>query len=106
MSGSATPTWRDFVMARLAAARANAQAVVELCDEAIDLFIDPEDDKKARDRAEAIENALDAAGATARALECAEAELPQIDPLECEPWDEDADEEVEDLPRAQARRKR
>ena len=107
-----TPGVRDYFMARVAAARAAAQGIVESCDEIIALCIDPDEDRKGRDRKESLEEALDAAGAVSRALECADAALDAdgFDPLECEPWDEDGDEEdaepVIEVPRATARKRR
>lgn len=82
-----TPTRRDFVMARLAAARNCAMAIVEGIDEITSLMVGAEDDLD--DRIEALAEALDAAGSCARALEAAERVLPEIDPEQPEPWDTD-----------------
>lgn len=106
------PSVRDYFMARVAAARLSAQSIVDSCDEIIALCLDPDEDRKGRERNEAVEEALDAAGAVSRALECADAalEADNFDPLECEPWDEDGDEEdsepVIEVPRATARKRR
>jgi hypothetical protein len=110
-------TPRDYVMARLAAARMSAQHAIDAIDDIVGLCVDPGEDPKLTERKELLEAALDHAGATARALECAEEAIEQIDPVECEPWDEDGDEaddededETEpddaDIPRATARARR
>jgi hypothetical protein len=109
---SITP--RDYLMARIAAARATAQVTIDACDEIISLCLDPGEDPKLADRSELLSDALDMAGATARALEDAERVIDQVDPVECEPWDEDGDEVDEDepedeepeIPRAAARPRR
>jgi predicted ATP-grasp superfamily ATP-dependent carboligase len=91
---------RDFVMARLAAARASAQASIDAIDECISVFVNPEDDKKAKERTELVDAALESMGCATRALESAEEFFDQIDPTEGEPWDEeepeDDDEEEDD----------
>ncbi len=89
-------TSRDFVMARLAAARAAARSAIDAIDDAITLFLEPEDDEDASDRKELVEAALEHVGAATRALESAEEMLPQVDPVECEPWDDEGDEESDD----------
>jgi hypothetical protein len=90
-NGEVEATARDYAMARVAAARASAAAVIDACDDFITLCIDPEDDDDASERQELLESALEHAGAAARALESAEVMIDKIDPEECEPWD--ADEE-------------
>lgn len=101
------PTHRDYLMARVAAARMSAQAVIDSCDEIIAFCMEPEDDAKLRKRTEEITEALEHAGATARALESAEAMIDRVDPTECEPWDEEGDDdEVIEIPRATARKRR
>ncbi len=87
---------RDTVMARLAAARSCAAAVVDAIDEAIALFVEPEEDDDASERLELIETALETAGMASRALEAAKEAMPGVDPEECEPWDEDADDDDDD----------
>jgi hypothetical protein len=86
---------RDFVMARLAAARAAAQEMVEAVDDTLQLFIDPSEDEDGKDRKEAIEAALESAGCATRALECALDRYDAVDPMGIEPWD-DGDEDEED----------
>ncbi len=98
------PDARDFVMARLAAARVSAAAAVTAIDEAIELFVDVEEDEDGGDRTEAIAAALEDVGRATRALEAAEERMPSVDPEDCEPWDtEEDDEEPAELPRATAR---
>jgi hypothetical protein len=90
---------RDFVMARLMAARASAQAVIEAIDVAASAFVNPESDAKGRERREVIEDALEAAGTVSRALESAEAELEVFDAddwKEREPWEDEDGEEDDD----------
>jgi hypothetical protein len=90
-------TDRDFVMARLAAGRTAAQDALHAIDEALGLFLSPDDDKKGKERKECITTALEALGVAARALECAEENADEYDPEEGEPWDvEDDDEDDED----------
>lgn len=92
------PTERDYVMARLAAGRAAAQAAINAIDESLHFFINPDDDKTGKHRRDMLEEALEAAGVVCRALECAEEVIPEVDFKECEPWEEeeDGDEEEED----------
>ncbi len=91
-------TPRDYVLARLAAARSSAMQAVNAIDDAISCFMEPEEDEDGAERKELVEAALEHAGAATRALECAEEILPQVDNAECEPWDEDADEDDADDP--------
>lgn len=102
-------------MARLAAARVSAQSAVNAIDEALELFIEVDEDAKGKDRTELVETALESVGCATRALEAAEEALPGVDFEECEPWDEsDDDDEDEDeddesespVPRATARMRR
>lgn len=87
------PVARDGTMARLAAARVCAQSVVDQIDEALGLFVDPDEDSDGSERVELIKGALEAAGMATRALEAAEEVVAFIDPEECEPWDEDGDDD-------------
>lgn len=90
------PTERDFVMARLAAARAAAQQAVNAIDESLHFFINPDDDKKGKKRKEMIDEALEAMGVATRSLEMAEVTVDEIDPLEEEPWEEGDEDEEDD----------
>ncbi len=90
------PTPRDFVMARMAAARAAAQSAITAIDDALNLFVNPDQDRKGKERTEMVGEALEALGCACRALEMGEAALDQVDMEEPEPWDEDDDEDDED----------
>jgi predicted ATP-grasp superfamily ATP-dependent carboligase len=85
-------TARDFAMARLAAARASATAMIEAIDDCLNLFVDPEDDISGKERKELVDSALEAAGCSSRALESAEEMFKHVDMNEVEPWDEGDDE--------------
>lgn len=90
---------RDFVMARLAAGRAAAQSAITSMDEVLNLFINPDQDKKGKEREEMIGEALEALGCACRAVEMAETTFDQVELDECEPWDDDGistDDEEED----------
>ena len=82
------PTDRDFVMARLAAARAALQLALDGVDEALAMFLDPDEDRAGKERADLISGALECAGTGSRALECADEAMADIDPTEGEPWEE------------------
>lgn len=91
---------RDFVMARIAAGRAAAQSAIEAIDDALNLFVNPDQDRRGKARSELIGEALEALGCACRAVEMAEATLDQADMRECEPWDDgdpdDAEEDEDD----------
>ena len=92
-------TERDYVMARLLAARSAAQDALNAIDEAAELFTNPDEDKKGKHRVELVDTALEASGAASRALESAQEVLDDVDMQEGEPWDdesEDDDSEDED----------
>lgn len=82
-------TPRDFVMARLAAARLSLQAAVDAIDETTALYVDPEDDESGEDRKESLSVALECAGAGSRALEAAEQHQNKVDLQEIEPWEDE-----------------
>lgn len=90
------PSPRDFVMARIAAGRAAAQSAVAAIDDLLNLFVNPDDDKRGKERVELLGEALEALGCACRAVEMAEATIDQIEFTECEPWDEGASEEDEE----------
>jgi len=90
------PGARDQAMARLAASRSCAQAAIEAIDEALALFVNPDEDDDASERTEIIEAAIDAAGMMQRALEAASGHMERVDPEACEPWDEDGDDDDDD----------
>ena len=86
-------TSRDFVLARIAAARALMRLAGESLDVLENIFLEPDDDPKGEERAELLEDALNQIGSATRSLECAEQALPAVDMEEIEPWDaEDEDE--------------
>jgi hypothetical protein len=82
-------TPRDFVMARLAAARLSLQAAMDAVDETLALYVEPEDDEDGKDRKESLSIALECAGAGSRALESAEQHQDRVDLLEIEPWEDE-----------------
>lgn len=82
-------TARDYVMARLAAARASATSLIDSIDECLNLFIDPDEDEKGKERKELVDAALESAGCASRALESAEEMIRSVDMKEVEPWDQD-----------------
>lgn len=82
-------TNRDFVMARVAAARLSSQAAQDAMDELIGLFLTPEDDPKGKKRKEALGAALEQLGYATRAMESAEDALPHVDNDEGEPGEDD-----------------
>jgi hypothetical protein len=90
------PDPRDFVMARLGAGRAAAQSAINAIDDAMNLFVNPGDDKGGNERIADIEEALEALGVACRALEAVEESIEDVDMSEGEPWDEDVDEDEED----------
>jgi 2-oxo-4-hydroxy-4-carboxy--5-ureidoimidazoline (OHCU) decarboxylase len=89
---------RDIAMARLAAARTWLAAGLESLDAALAHFVDPDEDADGEERLGSIEDALEAAGQAAAALELAKESIsedfdwemgePEIDEEE----DEDRDE--------------
>ncbi len=80
-------------MARLAAARVCALAVLEAIDEAQAYFVDSDEDDDGKERVGLIDDAIDVCGMATRALEAAAEAVKNIDPEECEPWDEDSEED-------------
>lgn len=83
---------RDAVMARLLAARAAATSTIEAIDEIGNLFVNPTEDLTGRKRKDALDDALEEAGALCRALESAEEELSDADMKAGEPWEDEDDE--------------
>jgi hypothetical protein len=76
---------RDFVMARLGAARACVGAASTEIDNALGCFVSPEDDKKGEERGGAMESAVDLLGEAVRAVEAAQDMLEDVDFSEGEP---------------------
>jgi hypothetical protein len=88
---------RDFVMARLFAARAAAQSALTALDEAAMLFLDPTDeDEKGTKRKDLLEDADASLGVAAQGVQAAMEAFPEIDAREAEDLDGDPDEEEED----------
>lgn len=90
------PTERDYVMARLAAARVAAQDAVGAIDEAMGMFVHTDEDTKGTKRGELVQVVLEALGDASRAMESAEEAMEDIDPEEREPWEEDDEDEPDD----------
>jgi hypothetical protein len=89
-------TSRDFVMARLAAAHASAQAAIDAIEDALVMFVNVDDDASGKKRRDLIGAALEAIGAGTRALECAEENYEHVDAKEGEPWEADQYEDDDD----------
>lgn len=82
---------RDYLMARVGAALASAKAVVEACTDFLAICVNPDDDKKGKERKQLIADALEAAGSASAALDDAEGCAKQINPAAFtmeEPWEE------------------
>lgn len=85
---------RDFVLARVTAARAFIRYVGDALDELEGVFLlAPEEDPKGKVRTDALGDALNQLGNATRALESAEEAMPAVDFNEIEPWDEDDEED-------------
>jgi len=80
-------TSRDYVMARLAAARSAFQEGLTALDEALALFLTPELDDTGEKREEMVDTALEWSGVASRALESAVEDYEHADPTETEPWE-------------------
>lgn len=80
---------RDTILARLAAARGFATRIQSQLDEAIELFLLPEEDPKGHDRAELFEGVVDDAGRLSRVMEKIQAVFEDLDPMEASPEEED-----------------
>lgn len=76
---------RDFVMARLAACRANIYMVADALDDCLCHFADPDGDKEGKERAELLEAIDDGLGEAARAVQMAQDMFGDIDTAEGEP---------------------
>ena len=88
---------RDFVMARLAAARVYATEAIDNIDAALAAFIAPDEDRKGEQRAEALEGADEFLGLAAGTVQAAQEMWPEVDPREGEaPHGDDEDEDEDD----------
>lgn len=82
---------RDYMMARVGAALASFRAAIEACDSVLAFYVNPDEDKRGKQRLEEIEDALEAAGAGTRALEDALAKYERSGDAGfslAEPWEE------------------
>lgn len=90
---------RDYVMARICAARGALAAASEALDNCAILFVFPDDDKSGKDRRDALEAVTDAAGDISRSIELAQAGMERIDKAglaEEEPDQEEEDSDDDD----------
>ncbi|MBT8454159.1 MAG: hypothetical protein KJO40_19505 [Deltaproteobacteria bacterium] len=76
---------RDFVMARLGACRGAMAAASEALDQALGLFLMPDEDTKGKERVKLIELVDDCLGEAARAVQAAGELFEELDPAEGEP---------------------
>ena len=76
---------RDFVLARLAAARARVAAIEKGIDACIACFLIEKLDPTGKDRADLLDDLAEEAGCLSRALEAAQELLEDVDPKEGEP---------------------
>ncbi len=99
-AASCDPTERDYVMARLAAARSSAAAALTLIDQAMEHFVDPEgtDDEDGNERNTCFEGAAEALGAASRSVEDAQKiwETDDVDPEDGEDYGEEDGDDEED----------
>jgi hypothetical protein len=70
---------RDFIMARLAAARGHIYVATEALDDCINGFLFPAEDKDGSERSEALDIVSSAAGELSRAVESAQTLLESLD---------------------------
>lgn len=89
-------TDRDFVMARVAAARAALSDAITMLDEFQSLCINPDNDKRGKQRKEYLDDALEAVGLGTRSLELAHENVTEMDFAEGEPGDVEEDEDDDD----------
>jgi hypothetical protein len=87
---------RDYVMARLAAARGILSTASEVLDSCITQFVFPDDDKKGKDRIEALDTLSDAAGELSRSIELAQAGMEALEGAELTEEEPDTDQEEAD----------
>lgn len=69
---------RDFIMARLAAARVQCVSAADAIDACIDAFVDPGEDKDGAARKEFLEIASDMSGEVSRSIELAQVGLDDL----------------------------
>ena len=88
--------FRDATMARLAAARASAQAALDAIDETLMLFVNPDEDKSGKKRKSMLDDASVAAGEASRALEAAQANFDELEAEDLKSGEPDQEEEDDD----------
>lgn len=76
---------REFVMARLAACRGGISQAEGALDEALAMFLAPDEDKRGKKRQGLLEAVDVALGEATRAVQAAQEMLDEIDPAEGEP---------------------
>lgn len=70
---------RDYVMARLLAARVQAQAAIDAIDDAAAHFVDPDEDKSGKTRTQLLDDADECLGGSARSLQDAMQVMKDMD---------------------------
>lgn len=83
---------RNYALGRLAVINMNARVITEMTDEAVVLFVDPEDDQRGKRREELMQAIDEAAGELATATQNAQAAFDVVDPTEGDDDDDDDDE--------------
>ena len=86
---------RDFIMARLAAARAHASNAAESIDSCISLFLFPDEDKDGSARTEALDIISEAAGEISRSVEMAQSILETLNKEQLSEEEPDDEEELD-----------
>lgn len=80
---------RDDAMARLGGALASLKVAEDSVTTALALFVNPDEDDEGEEREEAMNEALEAAGAASRGIEAALKAFEDADVEAGEPWEED-----------------
>ena len=87
---------RDYVMARLAAARGALAAAEEVLDGCILFFIAPDEDKNGAERKESLEELLDIAGDISRSIELAQEGMEALSKADLKEGEPEHPEESDD----------
>lgn len=87
---------RDYIMARLAAARGAITAAEEVLDGCILIFMAPDEDKSGSERREALDELLDYAGDISRSVELAQEGMEDISKAELKEGEPEHPEENDD----------
>ena len=94
---------RDFIMARLGAARAYSALIAEQIDECLSLFIEPDEDRDGKERIDLLESISEVSGLLSRAVETAQTGFETLGKSELRegepdlPEGEEFDEEEDDV---------